>query len=127
MAEGEVHLSDAQLDVMRAVWALGSATTAEVYRQAGRPRSVAYTTIATTLARLEKRGLVRSVKDDAGERVFEPLVSEGEVTRSMVSSLVASLFQGDPRALVSHLVKQSEVKEGDLETLRRMLEEDGKS
>ena len=126
MTDREIQLSDAQLDVMRAVWALGRATTAEVYRQAGRPRDVAYTTIATTLTRLEKRGLLKSTKDDAGERVFEALVTEDEVTRSMVSSLIGSLFQGDPRALVSHLVRASEIKQGDLDTVKRLLEEDGK-
>lgn len=126
MADSDIHLSEAQLDVMRAVWALGPATTAAVYQRAGRSRGAAYTTIATTLARLEKRGLVRSTKDQAGERVFEALVTEDEVTRSMVASLIGSLFKGDPKALVSHLVRASEIKQGDLDTVKRLLDEDGK-
>lgn len=117
----ENHLSETQLELMRALWALGRATTAEIYRHT--PRSAAYTTVATTLTRLEKRGLVKSEKDAAGERVFEPRVTEDEVTRSMVSSLVTTLFQGDPRALVSHLVRESEIGESDLETVRRLLDE----
>jgi predicted transcriptional regulator len=86
----------------------------------GKPRSLAYTTVATLLSRLEKRGVVRSRKDGR-ERVFEPLVSEAEVKQHMVSDLVAKLFRGDPRALVSHLVKDSEFDAADLETVRRML------
>jgi predicted transcriptional regulator len=42
----------------------------------------------------------------------------------MVSDLVAKLFRGDPRALVSHLVKDSEFDAADLETVRRMLGEE---
>jgi predicted transcriptional regulator len=79
--------------------------------------------VATLLARLEKRGLVKSQKDGR-ERVFEPLVSEADVKRHMVSDLVAKLFRGDPRALVSHLVKDSEFDAADLETVRRMLGEE---
>ena len=120
------HLSEVQLAVMRELWDAGRATTAAVHERMGKPRSLAYTTVATLLHRLEKRGLVRSRKDGR-ERVFEPLVSEGEVTRHMVSDLVAKLFRGDPRALVSHLVNDSEFEEGDLETVRRMLEEAKKS
>jgi predicted transcriptional regulator len=86
----------------------------------GKPRALAYTTVATLLSRLEKRGLVTSTK--AGrERVFEAVVSEGEVTDHMVSDLVSKLFRGDPRALVSHLVSDAEFDEADLEAVKRML------
>ena len=53
-------------------------------------------------------------------------MAEDVVTRSMVSSLVASLFQGDPSALVSHLVKEKEIDKGDLEAVRKLLAKDEK-
>lgn len=118
----DVHLSDVQMEIMRTLWSEKSATTATVHERVGKPRSLAYTTIATVLARLEKRGLLRSAKDGR-ERVFEPLVSEGQVRKQMVTDLVATLFRGDPRALVSHLVRESEIGERDLETIRALLEE----
>src|SRR5262245_39299238 len=114
------QLSAVQLAVMRALWESGTATTAAVHERMGKPRSLAYTTVATLLNRLEKRGLVSSRKDTR-ERVFEPTVSEDEVKRRMVSDLVANLFRGDPRALVSQLVSDAEIDEGDLDTVRRMI------
>lgn len=120
MAEKKAQLSEIQLDVMRALWQTGQATTAAVHEQMGKPRSLAYTTVATLLHRLEKRGLIRSWKEGR-ERVFEPLVTEAEITRRMVSDLVSKLFRGDSQALVSHLVRESELDDGDLETVRRML------
>jgi predicted transcriptional regulator len=116
----DIRLSELQLEVMRALWSEQEATTATIHERMGKPRSLAYTTVATLLSRLEKRGVVRSRKDGR-ERVFEPLVSEAEVKQHMVSDLVAKLFRGDPRALVSHLVKDSEFDAADLETVRRML------
>jgi len=120
----DVHLSDVQFAVMRALWEAGKATTAEVHTSAGKPRDLAYTTISTILTRLDKRGLVKSAKDQ-NERIFQALVTEGEVQRSMVSSLVDTLFQGDPQALVSHLVKEKEIDKADIETLRKLLSKDG--
>jgi BlaI family transcriptional regulator, penicillinase repressor len=114
------QLSDVQLAVMRVLWETGRATTAEVHEKMGKPRSLAYTTVATLLSRLEKRRLVTSRKE-ARERVFEPAVTESEVTHHMVSDLVTKLFRGDASALVSHLVRDSEFDESDLETVRRML------
>ena len=114
------QLSDVQLAVMRVLWEAGRATTAEVHERMGKPRSLAYTTVATLLSRLEKRRLVTSRKDGR-ERVFAPAVTESEVTHHMVSELVAKLFRGDASALVSHLVRDSEFDESDLETVRKML------
>lgn len=118
----DVHLSEVQLAVMRALWAESKATTAVVHELMGKPRSLAYTTVATLLRRLEKRGLVRSDKDQR-ERVYVPLVSEAEVKRHMVSDLVSNLFRGDAGALVSHLVTDSEFDERDLKTVRELLGE----
>ena len=48
-------------------------------------------------------------------------ISEGQVRRTMVASLVDSIFGGDPKALVAHLVSEADVAPGDLERIRRML------
>lgn len=118
--DNDIRLSEVQVAVMRVLWSEKKATTATVHERMGKPRALAYTTVATLLSRLEKRGLVKSAKDGR-ERVFEPLVSEAEVQRHMVSDLVTNLFRGDPRALVSHLVKDSEFDAADLDTVRRLL------
>ena len=125
MAKKDVSLSDAQLVLMRALWDAGRATTAEMHERVGKPRQLAYTTVATLLTRLEKRGLVKSVKEQ-GERLFRPLVTESDVTRSMVSSLVDTLFRGDPSALVSHLVREKDLGKDDIEAVRKLLTEKAK-
>ena len=125
MPRKDVHVSDIQLVLMRSLWDAGRATTAEIHERVGKPRELAYTTVATLLTRLEKRGLVKSVKEQ-GERVFKPTVTETEVTRSMVSSLVETLFRGDPSALVSHLVNEKDIGKDDIEAVRKLLAKRGK-
>lgn len=120
MADKKAQLSEIQLAVMRALWETGRATTAAVHERMGKPRALAYTTVATLLGRLEKRGLVTSTKQGR-ERVFEAQVTEGEVRQHMVSDLVSKLFRGDPRALVSHLVNDAEFDAADLEAVKRMI------
>ena len=48
-------------------------------------------------------------------------MSEPAVRRSMVAGMVATLFRGDPGALVTHLVRESEIEPGDLEHVRSLL------
>jgi predicted transcriptional regulator len=119
----DATLSDLQLDVMRALWARGEASTAELSAALEASRGLAHTTIATVLTRLEKRGIVRS-RRDGRQLSYRACVDESAVRRSMVSSLLGSLFSGDAKALVAHLVREDEIAAGDLERVRRLLGKD---
>lgn len=114
------RLTDLQLSLMRILWTRGEATVAEV-RDEIADRDLATTTVATLLARLEKQGIVSRRRRDR-QYVYRPRVTEGEVRTSMVAGLVGTLFEGDPAALVSHLVSEAEIEEADLEKLRAMLD-----
>lgn len=116
------RLSELQLAVMHVLWQEGEATTAVVHERAGKPRSLAYTTVSTLLTRLEARGFVRSEKR-THERTFVPLVSESVIKHSMVAEFVGSLFAGNPQALVSHLIKECDIGQDDINAVRVLLDE----
>jgi predicted transcriptional regulator len=120
----EVRLSDIQLSVVRVIWARGEATTTDVVAGLGAKRGLAHTTVATLLSRLEKRGVLAH-RRDGRTLVYRALVSESEVQRSMVASLIGSLFKGDPAALVAHLVREEELAPGDLNRIRTRVKEAG--
>jgi predicted transcriptional regulator len=119
----EVHLSELQLAVMRALWRHGEASTAEVVAELGPKRDLAHTTVATLLTRLEKRGLLET-RRDGRTLIYKALITEADARRSMVADLVATLFKGDPKALLAHLVREDEIAPGDLEKVRARLKED---
>jgi predicted transcriptional regulator len=79
--------------------------------------------VATVLSRLEKQNVVTR-RLDGRQYVYRPTVTENQVRRSMVADLVGSLFEGDPAALVSHLVSDAELEDGDLERVRALLQID---
>ncbi len=118
----DIALSDLQLDVMRALWR-GAASVADVVTALAASRDLAHTTVATLLTRLEKRGLV-AVRRDGRQLLYSARVSESQVRRSMVSGLIQSLFRGDPRALLAHLVNEDDVAPDDLDRVRALLETD---
>lgn len=124
-SERDVVLSEAQIALMRVLWARGECSTADVAEVLAQERGIKHTTVATMLTRLEKRGVV-ALRRDARQVYYVARVSEPEVRRSMVGELLASLFGGDARALVSHLVDEAEIAPGDLEQLRRKLARGGK-
>lgn len=117
---GDIALSDLQLDVMRTLWR-GEASVADVVAALAASRDLAHTTVATLLTRLEKRGVV-AVRREGRQLLYSARVSESQVRRSMVSGLIQSLFRGDARALLAHLVSEDDVAPDDLERVRTLLE-----
>ena len=118
----DVSLSELQLHLMQVLWARGEASTAEVADALRSERDLAHTTVATLLTRLEKRGLLTSRR--AGRAlVYAPRVTETEVQRAMVGSLVDRLFAGRASALVSHLLDARRVDAGELAALQALLKQ----
>jgi BlaI family penicillinase repressor len=115
----DIALSELQLDVMRVLWR-GQASVADVAAALVTSRGLAHTTVATVLTRLAKRGLVAADRDGR-QLIYRALVDESQVRRSMVGDLIQSLFRGDPKALLAHLVSEKEVAPGDLERVQALL------
>jgi predicted transcriptional regulator len=114
------RLGDLQLAILRVLWERGEATVAEVHEALARERGLAPTTIATMLQKLEKKGVVDH-RSEGRRFVYRPLVSEDQVTRSMVAELTSQLFRGDVTALVSHLLSHHDVEPEELARLRRLI------
>ena len=119
-APKDVGLSELQAAIVRVLWERGEASTADVAQVLADARGLAHTTVATLLSRLEKRGVVSS-RRDGRQLLYKPRVSEHQVRRSMVRELIESVFGGDTRALLAHLVREDEIAPADLAEARRLL------
>lgn len=121
MAKANDGIGELQHAIMAVLWQRREASSAEVHQALLAERGLAPTTIATMLRKMEDRGLV--THRAAGRQfLYTPQVSESEVRRSAVKRVVDRLFEGDPMALVSHLVSEREIDQTELEELRRRVE-----
>ena len=104
------RLHPLELEVMKVVWKLTRATVNDVLDNIA--RKLAYTTVATTMKSLEKKGfLLHQV--DGRTFVYQPLVKETEITHSMLSDLLERLFDNSAEKLVNTLleVRQTSIDE----------------
>lgn len=115
-------LTELQLDILAVLWERGEASTAEVREALEASRGLALSTVATLLSRLEKRHVVAHRKEGR-QYVYRALISRTAVRRSMVQDLTRTLFEGDPAALVQHLVAAHEVNADEMDRIRALLDE----
>lgn len=114
------HLGDLQLAIMRILWSREEASVADVHEALEPERGLALTTIATMLAKMEKKGVVDH-RSEGRKFIYRPRVSEGQVRRSMVSDLTSQLFRGDVYAFVNHLLSEHEIESRELDQLRELI------
>ncbi len=118
----DIHvLTELQLTILQVLWERGEATTQQIHHALEVDRALALTTVATLLSRLERRGAVDHRKSGR-QYVYRPLVSRGEVRHSKVRELTETLFEGDPAALVHHLVRSDVTDAKDLARIKAWIE-----
>jgi BlaI family transcriptional regulator, penicillinase repressor len=115
--QGPKNLGDLQLAILRALWERGEAPVSQVH-EALRERGLALTTIATMLRKMEEKGLVAH-RDQGRQFFYRAQVDPDVVQRNLVGDLVTRLFDGDPMALVNHLLRAGEIDLGELDDLRK--------
>lgn len=113
------NLGELQLAILRTLWDRGEAPVADVH-EALAERGLALTTIATMLRKMEDKGLVTH-REQGRLFVYRASVDPESVQKNLVGDLVSRLFDGDPMALVNHLVRAGEIDLDELDQLKRGL------
>lgn len=111
---------DLQLLVLETLWDGGELTAADVQQALSRRRRLALTTISTVLQRMDKAGLVTH-RTEGRQHVYRATVTRDGLRTSGVRSLLRRFFDGDPAALVSHLVDAEGLGSEDLARVKQLL------
>lgn len=114
--EAPRNLGDLQLAILRVLWDRGDAAVAEVHADLA-DRQLALTTIATMLRKMEDKGLVEH-RENGRQFLYRAVAQPDQVQRNLVGDLVGKLFDGDPMALVNHLLRAGEIELAELDQLR---------
>lgn len=116
-------LSKLELQIMETLWTRGSASIREIQESFAEKKRPAYTTIQTTVYRLESKKAVRRVRKVGNFHIFEAAVSRDIAQRKLVDDLLA-LFGGRTQPVMAHLIESgrltlADVKEAE-KTIRKL-------
>jgi len=114
-------LTEQELEIMKIVWELGTATVRDVYETLLAQRKIAYTTVMTMMKIMEeKKYLKRRLSGRA--YVYEGTRSKKQMIREMVSEFVKRVFNGSAEPLLAHLVEERGLSEKELRQLSRLIQ-----
>ena len=113
-------LTKLELQVMEALWQKGACSVREIqetFPEAGRP---AYTTVQTTVYRLERKQALCCVKRISNANIFEAAISRNDAQRRLIDELLA-LLGGKGKLVMAHLVESGELTLDDVKEAEKAL------
>jgi len=122
-------LTNLELQIMEALWIRGEASIREIQENFPEKNRPAYTTIQTTVYRLETKKALRRVKKVGNFHIFAAAVSRNAAQRRLIDDLLA-LFGGRTQPVMAHLIESGKLTLEDVkeaESLLRQLERKDKS
>src|SRR5579862_9846325 len=112
-------LTRLELQILEALWTHGKASIREIQETFPEPRP-AYTTIQTTVYRMEKKKAVRRVRKISNAHIFEPAVAR-EVARLRLLDEILSLFGGRAQPMVAQLAEAGKLTLADVRELEQLI------
>jgi BlaI family transcriptional regulator, penicillinase repressor len=114
------RLSKLELQILELLWARGNASIREIQEAFPEPRP-AYTTVQTTVYRMETKKAVRRVRKISNAHIFEPVVAR-EVARHRLLDEILSLFGGRAQPMMAQLVEAGKLTREDLRELEETID-----
>src|SRR5262245_38771315 len=104
-----------ELQILEMLWTRGNASIREIQEAFPEPRP-AYTTVQTTVYRLETKEAVRRVRKISNAHIFEPVLAREDARRRLLDD-VLSFFGGRAQPMMAQLVEAGKLTRDDLRAL----------
>jgi predicted transcriptional regulator len=116
-------LTRLELQILEALWGQGKASVREILETFPEPRP-AYTTIQTTIYRLERKKAVRRVRKIGNAHIFEPAVPR-DVARNRLLDEILSFFGGRAQPMMAQLAEAGKLTLEDVRELEKTIQKLG--
>jgi len=114
--------TDAELALLRVLWARGPSTVRQVHEAGPDARTTAYTTTLKLLQIMTEKGLVERDESDRSH-VYRARLTEEQTQRQLVQHLLDRAFDGSAMKLVMQALSTREATPGELDQIRQLLDE----
>ncbi len=114
-------LSKLELKIMETVWSKGISSIREMQDAFPAKDRPAYTTVQTTVYRLEVKKALRRVKKVGNFHVFEAMISRDAAQRRLIDELLG-IFGGRTQPMMMHLIESGKLTLDDVKEAEKMLQ-----
>ena len=113
-------LSKLEFKIMETLWTRSECSIRDIQESFPTKKRPAYTTIQTTVYRMEGKGIVHRLKKVGNFHVFSPAISREAAQRRLMDDLL-TLFGGRGQPVMTHLIESGKLSLEDVKDAERLL------
>jgi len=113
-------LTPLELQIMEALWNNGASSVREILETFPQKSRPAYTTVQTTVYRLERKGAVRCAKRISNANIFEAAMSRSDAQGRLIDDIVG-LFGGHGKPVMARLIESGKLTLDDIKEAEQSL------
>jgi predicted transcriptional regulator len=113
-------LSKLEFQIMEALWAKTETSLREIQESFPAKKRPAYTTIQTTVYRMEAKGIVRRVRKVGNFHLFTASITRDAAQHRLIDDLLA-LFGGRTQPVMAHLIESGKLSLADVQEAEKAL------
>ncbi len=118
----QTRLSKLEFAIMNVLWERGECSIRDIQEVFPGKKKPAYTTIQTTVYRMEAKNVVRRVRKVGNFHLFAAAVSRASAQRRVIDDLLA-FFGGKTQPVMAHLIESGKLSLDDVREAERALKE----
>ncbi|HLK52245.1 MAG TPA: BlaI/MecI/CopY family transcriptional regulator [Candidatus Angelobacter sp.] len=113
-------LTKLELQIMEALWNLGASSIREIQEAFPERDRPAYTTVQTTVYRMERKKILRRSKKISNAHIFEAVISRNAAQGRLIDELLG-LFGGRTQPVMAHLIESGRLTLDDVREAEKAL------
>jgi predicted transcriptional regulator len=113
--------TEAELEILRALWNKGSATVRDIFEVLSQERPMGYTTVLKTMQIMLDKGLV-SRTEEGKAHIYAAAMREEDMQGQLLKDLSDKLFSGSPALLAMHALSMQPASDEDIQLIKALIE-----
>ena len=116
------HFGELQRAIIEIVWEQGEATVREVWERLRQKKEMVYTTILTSMQRLERDGWLTH-RAEGNKNIYMATKTRAQAGAGSVRKFLHKMFNGNAALLFQQLVEEDELSDKELHELKRLIDQ----
>ncbi|HXL56940.1 MAG TPA: BlaI/MecI/CopY family transcriptional regulator [Chitinophagaceae bacterium] len=113
-------LTPQEEELMQVIWQFGEGSVKTFLQEMPDPK-LPYTTLASTIKNLEKKGFIKSHLS-GNTYIYAPIVTEEAYKHTFMQGFIQNYFNNSYKEMVNFFVQQKKLKSKDLQEIIQMIE-----
>lgn len=121
MTKKDIHITEAELEILQVLWEKKEATVKEVHEELNEGREAVYTTTLKQMQVMYEKGLLKR-DDSRRQHIYYPDVDIKRVQRKFMDKVMKNLFSGSAGELVMNALSNYKTTPEELEQIKTLIE-----